>query len=436
LSTKIAGQQEQDDEYAAEQVAEDELQEREITGVGDRRRADDGEGRSFRGDDRESQSPPGNGPPGKKIVGGVALSTAAINAESGDREQISDDDGQVGGVDAHRAEFTCCTARNVGYFVDARVRYSSGMRCVLGFDGGGTKTDCVLMDETGAVLARTRSGPSNPILIGIAGSVAALVEGAEKALGSARLSPGDVRFVLGAVAGAAAARNLAQLVSQLEEKYVNAKVLIDSDAKLALGATGETPSVVVIAGTGSVVLGETASESAREGGLGAVFGDPGSAYDIGRRAVVGEQRRQLDGEDSLFRDCVLAEFGGDWDDFLEQARGNPIGTLPRVFRLVARAANEGDVAAQELLRNSAEELVVLVERVIKRLRLGWEDFLLARTGGVFGRSRYFDEAFDRGVRTAAPEARVGALPTPVAEYAAQVGLLMMRGMKEPGAERK
>jgi N-acetylglucosamine kinase-like BadF-type ATPase len=327
-------------------------------------------------------------------------------------------------------------ARNAAYFAQARVRYPSGMRCVLGFDGGGTKTDCVLMNETGVVLARTRSGPSNPILVGVAGSVAALVEAAEKALGAAHLSPDDVRFILGAVAGAAAARNLSQLISELEGKYVNAKVLIDSDAKLALRATGETPSVVVIAGTGSVVLGETAEESAREGGLGAVFGDPGSAYDIGRRAVVAEERRLLDGEDSLFRDYVLTEFGGDWDDFMEEVRAHPIGMLPRVFPLVARAANDGDIRAQELMRDSAEELVLLAERVIKRLRLGRMNFPLARTGGVFGRSRYFDEAFDRGVRAAAPEARVGGLPTPVAEYAAQVGVSMMRGMDEAVVEGK
>lgn len=35
------------------------------------------------------------------------------------------------------------------------MRYSYAMRCVLGFDGGGTKMDCVLMDETGAILARS-----------------------------------------------------------------------------------------------------------------------------------------------------------------------------------------------------------------------------------------------------------------------------------------
>lgn len=290
------------------------------------------------------------------------------------------------------------------------------------------------MDESGTILARTRSGPSNPILVGMDGSMEALLQAAEKALATAHLVPNDVRFILGAVAGSGTAHNLAQLIGQLEGKYRNAKALIDSDAKMALGATGETPSVVVIAGTGSVVYGETANEIAQEGGLGAVLGDPGSAYDIGRRAVVGEQRRLLDGEDSMLRDYVLAEFGGDWDDFLKEVRANPTRTLPRVFPLVARAANDGNIAAQELLRSSAEELVALTERVIKRLRLSWENFLLAKTGGVFGRSRYFDEAFDRGVRAAAPEARVGSLPTPVAEYAAQVGLMMMRGMDEAETE--
>jgi len=42
-----------------------------------------------------------------------------------------------------------------------------------------------------------------------------------------------------------------------------------SDLLLSLGATGEIPSVVVIAGTGSAVLGRTAPvELARAGGLG------------------------------------------------------------------------------------------------------------------------------------------------------------------------
>jgi hypothetical protein len=49
---------------------------------------------------------------------------------------------------------TCCPPGNAAYFLNAGVRYSYAMRCVLGFGGGGTKTDCVLMDEPGATLAR------------------------------------------------------------------------------------------------------------------------------------------------------------------------------------------------------------------------------------------------------------------------------------------
>jgi hypothetical protein len=45
-------------------------------------------------------------------------------------------------MDTHRAECTCCPSGNAGYFLAARVRYSYFMRCVLGFDGSGMKTDC------------------------------------------------------------------------------------------------------------------------------------------------------------------------------------------------------------------------------------------------------------------------------------------------------
>jgi N-acetylglucosamine kinase-like BadF-type ATPase len=38
----------------------------------------------------------------------------------------------------------------------------------LGFDGGGTKTDCVLADAFGKFLARSTAGPSNPLRAGYA----------------------------------------------------------------------------------------------------------------------------------------------------------------------------------------------------------------------------------------------------------------------------
>ena len=72
--------------------------------------------------------------------------------------------------------------------------------------------------------------------------------------------------------------------SGLQPRFPNAKICITSDLVLSLAATGEIPSVVVIAGTGSAVLGRTEpAELARAGGFGPLIGDPGSAYDIEER---------------------------------------------------------------------------------------------------------------------------------------------------------
>ena len=51
--------------------------------------------------------------------------------------------------------------------------YPFHMRCVLGFDGGATKTECVLLNEAGNILASVRSGASNPGQVGFERAVVA-----------------------------------------------------------------------------------------------------------------------------------------------------------------------------------------------------------------------------------------------------------------------
>jgi N-acetylglucosamine kinase-like BadF-type ATPase len=294
------------------------------------------------------------------------------------------------------------------------------MRCVLGFDGGGTKTDCVLMDETRSIRARARSGPSNPVLVGEHAAANALVAGGEEACAAAGALPEEVLFISGGVSGMGAGRGFPHVAEKLQTKFVNAHVALLSDLAMALAATGETPSVVVIAGTGSSVYGRDANgATAREGGLGAILGDPGSAYDIGRKAMAEESRHELDGNDSALRQKILQHFACSWPELQEKLRANPVNVLPRIFPLVVQAANGGEASAQGLLRASAAELAALGERVVAKLKLNDSAFLFAKTGGVFGRSTSFDEAFDNCVHTFAPLARVASLPTPVADYAAR-----------------
>jgi N-acetylglucosamine kinase len=295
------------------------------------------------------------------------------------------------------------------------------MRCVLGFDGGGTKTDCVLMDESGEILARSRSGSSNPTSFGVETSLASLSAGAEEALRAAGKSAKDVAYVVAGVSGAGETNMRWALQSGLQPKFPNATILITSDLVLSLSATGEIPSVVVIAGTGSAVLGRTSPvELARAGGFGPVIGDPGGAYDTGRRAVAMCFQKHLNGEEFPLGAKILESFQCKFNDFFDQARAQPGAVFPKVFRVVANAAESGDDAARELLTGAARDLRDQAREVIEKLKLREVDFFLGKTGGVFHGSAFFNAQFDSVIHEIAPRARIGILPRTVAEAAAQL----------------
>jgi N-acetylglucosamine kinase-like BadF-type ATPase len=209
----------------------------------------------------------------------------------------------------------------------------------------------------------------------------------------------------------------------LKPKFSNAVVLLKDDLSMALLATEEIPSVVVIAGTGSAVLGRNSAEKlAREGGWGPILGDPGSAYDIGRKAVVLSLRHWLRGQNSPLGNEILHRFHCNWVELQDQIRANADSVFPEVFPLVAKAAAEGDEDARALLQSAAEELVEMAGRVIETLGLCDQSFFLAKTGGVFGRCRVFDDRFDSRVAQVVPKARIGPLPMPIAEFAARAAV--------------
>jgi N-acetylglucosamine kinase len=295
------------------------------------------------------------------------------------------------------------------------------MRWVLGFDGGGTKTDCVLMDESGAVAARSRSGASNPTSFGAEVSLAALSGAASDALRTAGRSEKDVAYLVAGISGAGEPSMRSALQLGLQPGFPNATILITSDLVLSLGATGEIPSVVVIAGTGSAVLGRTAPfELARAGGFGPVIGDPGSAYDIGRKAVAMCFQKHLNNEAFPLGAKILETFKWKFNEFLDQARAQPGAVFPKIFPVVGGAAEGGDVAARTLLAGAAQDLQEQAREVIEKLKLRDANFFLAKTGGVFDGSAFLNAQFDSLIREIAPKARIGPLPRTVAEAAAQL----------------
>src|ERR1700732_4385632 len=97
--------------------------------------------------------------------------------------------------------------------------YSVSMRYILGFDGGGTKTECVLMNSADQVLARTYAGASNPSRIGGERAVRAIEEAAELALRDAVLERSAITAVGAGLAGTAKSDMKERMSCALQKRF-------------------------------------------------------------------------------------------------------------------------------------------------------------------------------------------------------------------------
>ena len=297
------------------------------------------------------------------------------------------------------------------------------MTCTLGFDGGGTKTECVALDENGLVLSRAAAGPSNPLRAGFEQAAGALGEAGAEALALASLTPADVTAVCAGLAGAGRPLVVKKMLPHLQRAFPRALVHVTTDFEIALEAeAGAGPGVVLVAGTGSSAFGRNATgQTARAGGQGPWVGDEGSAYDIGRRAIAAAGRARDAGGASRLGDQILASLHcKEWDELIERIAARPDDVLPRVFPIVVEAAAGDDADAREILLGAALTLAAIARTVIRRLQLGAAEFVLVKSGGVFGRSRWLDATVDTLLREAAPPARITPLSTPAAVGAARL----------------
>ncbi len=298
------------------------------------------------------------------------------------------------------------------------------MNYYLGVDGGGTKTECVLLDASGRLLGRGTAGPSNPLRCGFPAALEALDVAAEQTLASAQLDVGRVKAVCVGLAGAGRPRVVKRVMAHLVERFPAADVLVTTDLEVALeAAVGSGPGVILIAGTGSAALGRNSSgRTARAGGWGPWIGDEGSAFEIGRRAVQAIARvRDRLAPVTLLSDSIPAALAcPNWETLVERVAENPQEIFPRIFPLVVEAAEQEDATAREILFSAALHLSRLAASVVRRLQMAEQEFFLARTGGVFGHSRLLDSAVDALLAGVAPRARIELLRTAPAVGAARL----------------
>ncbi|MHB8735719.1 MAG: N-acetylglucosamine kinase [Terriglobales bacterium] len=306
------------------------------------------------------------------------------------------------------------------------------MSYLVGFDGGGTKTECLIADENGTSLGRGLAGPSSMVHRSEAGARREVRTAfkAAVAAGSLPLSArSQVRAVCGGFAAAARVPVVAALERILRELFPEALRRIVPDVWIAYeGATRGAPGVVVIAGTGSIVFGRnSAGREVRVGGWGPDISDEGSGHAIGREAVAAVLRAH-DGRQSptTLRHRLLTRWAvSDEDGLIERLRETTTGGGPSrrppfagLLPEVVEAAMEADAAAGEILHRAGSELAQLAVHAIHRLEI--DHPLVALAGGVFHHAPQVEESFRRSLLGSVAGARIVHAQAPPVEGAVRM----------------
>ena len=243
----------------------------------------------------------------------------------------------------------------------------------IGVDGGGTKTECILVDARGEIVARHLAPGCNPSVVGPEQARLVVTDALCALLADARARNHGAEISATHFYAAGASGFWQEFAGSLADF---GRVSAHTDALPVLElATDGAPGLVLHAGTGSFVAARAPDGSIHyAGGIGWRFGDAGSGYELGRRAIA-RGLLELQGWQpptrlgTLVRDHT--QLGPEADAaavtrfFYAHAEPNRVvaALAPAVFRL----ASEGDLTALALVVDSAAELLALATRVAAKL---------------------------------------------------------------------
>jgi len=263
---------------------------------------------------------------------------------------------------------------------------------ILGVDGGASKTQVIIADDNGSVLAEGFGGS----MLWSDDAFEASVNSLESAISDACSKIGQQMPIFNAAVLGIAGLDSPSEISSAKRKYsevfgkkVSGKITVVNDMVIALLSGSDNPNAVVLnAGTGASCFGiNHENKSAKSSGLDYILSDEGSAFYIGheilRAAVRSSDGR---GKKSLLEDLLKQHYS---IDDLSEIKSKIYGTnfnkahIAKLSYLVIQAAEGNDEVAQSILQNAIKELALAVKAVVIKLGIGREQFDLVLTGGLF-----------------------------------------------------
>ena len=309
---------------------------------------------------------------------------------------------------------------------------------ICGLDAGATKTDCAICDRNGRMLVRTVSGGS--AMLGPSEAFAhQLARVARAAIQEASIDSTDVGVFVVGLSGVDTDGGTERALMSLRRSLATDSVVVENDAANALEAcTDVRPAAVVMSGTGSVAYGEDEDgRSYRVGGLGHLFSDEGSGFEIGVNALAAVLRA-ADGRGETTALTAYACSFYELSDARElvdlTARLATDPSLAAAFApTVCEAAAAGDHVSTTIIERAARDLVALTVSLGDKLPL--DRAVIGLGGGLLLNARGFADRVGPALATTFPQATMRRAGLPPVAGALLKGLALAGALSDLDAIR-
>lgn len=282
------------------------------------------------------------------------------------------------------------------------------MKYLIGIDGGGTKTKCVVTDMAMAPVFECFGGPSNFLILGTEKVSETLLTLLEQSKAALNCEYSDFAAVVLGTTGAGRRNDAESLenafIAYAAEKGITVnKFRVESDARIALeGAFSGNPGSILIAGTGSIMFGKDADGVIhRVGGFGRFIGDEGSGYTIGKLGLTAVSK-QFDGRgnETLLTKLIADKFGITSPEILITEVYKNNFDIASAAPLVLEAAAQGDEACMSIVEAQTDELIAHLASMAKKINRPTVD--VSFIGGIISNDHIFSQMFRKKIADKLP----------------------------------
>jgi N-acetylmuramic acid 6-phosphate etherase len=270
---------------------------------------------------------------------------------------------------------------------------------ILGVEGGGTKTDWVLVQQTPtstSIIDEGRLPPTNFRLIT-----------SQQLIDALKPLPRDLDRVGIFLAGCVTEEDRNKLHEIAKNIWDHSQIVVGSDRDSALAvAFQDRDGIIVISGTGSAVTGRKNGKLENSGGRGHLLGDRGGGYVIcmeGLRLVLRTydlEHRVTPLANELLRALMLNRM----EDLIAWTQSAEKMSISALLPVIFDAAQHGDHEMLQIIEVGASSLAEYTHSVAR-----WLDFEsppVRLLGGVFLNQPLYVELYNKALNTILPASSI------------------------------